>query len=247
MGLRNQLKLLLLGKRQLSISLRPPRIKVRENAPDEYSTLVNQMSIHNINFVYDVGANKGQFGKNLYRAGYHEQLISFEPTSEAYSCLEAEARQHKKWQVAPRSAVGSKAGEAKINISSNSHSSSLLSITAKALEGAPRAHYVNTENVPVVTLDETNYAPMEANAFLKIDTQGFELEVLKGATELLKKIHGVQLEMSLTPMYEGAPSFQELHDYINGFGFELWGLDPVFSDPKTRRLYQVDATFFRKA
>ena len=70
MGLRNQLKLLLLGKRQLSISLRPSNIKVRENSPDEFSRLVSQMSIHNIQFVYDVGANKGQFGKNLYRAGY---------------------------------------------------------------------------------------------------------------------------------------------------------------------------------
>ena len=115
------------------------------------------------------------------------------------------------------------------------------------MEGAPRARYVSTETVPIVTLDETNYAPIGANALLKIDTQGFELEVLNGAAELLKKIQGVQLEMSLTPMYEGAPSFQALHDYMSERGFELWGLDSVFSDPKTRRLYQVDATFFRKA
>jgi FkbM family methyltransferase len=166
---------------------------------------------------------------------------------EAHFILSKRAVNDPKWIIAPRAAVGAKAGTAQINIAQNSFSSSLLPVTATSTDAAPKSAFIGTVQTPVITLDECDLVDRGANTFIKVDTQGFEMEVLKGATELLKTAKGVQLEMSFTPMYDGAPDFETLYRFMLDRGFELWGMDTAFRDPKTRRLYQVDATFFHKA
>jgi hypothetical protein len=81
--------------------------------------------------------------------------------------------------------------------------------------------------------------------FLKIDTQGYELPVLEGATRTLKRCVGVQAEMSLLPLYQGQVLFREIIGWLEQREFELWSLLPGFSDPATGRLLQVDGVFFR--
>jgi hypothetical protein len=81
--------------------------------------------------------------------------------------------------------------------------------------------------------------------FLKIDTQGYEDRVLRGAVELLPRAVGLQLEMSLVSLYEGQRRFDEMYVELVGKGFELWSMSPAFVDPRSGRLLQVDATFFR--
>ncbi len=235
------------GKKGLFFSLRPLRLQMRLYEPTEHEKLVLQMDLHGIDLVYDVGANKGQFGSNILAAGYEGKVVSFEPLSEAHLHLTHVAQKHANWRVAPRCAVGSESGETTINVSGNSQSSSMLDLTAEALAGSPTAQFVRSEHVSVIRLDDTDYHAQALNIFIKVDTQGFEMEVLKGATRLLASARGVQLEMSFTPMYEGAPTFETLYDHMVNLGFELWGMDTAFRDPKTRRLYQVDATFFRKS
>lgn len=246
-GFRTDLKLLLKGKKGLLLSLRPLRLETRLYEPNEHEKLVKQLALNGVDLVYDVGANKGQFGKSVFAAGYNGALVSFEPLSDAHALLTAAAARTPEWLVAARAAVGAKSGETTINISGNSQSSSILVLTQQAMEGAPSAKFVRSEVVPVITLDSTAYGTSVSRRFIKIDTQGFEMEVLKGATNLLKTAKGVQLEMSFTPMYEGAPDFETLYRFMIDKGFELWGMDTAFRDPKTRRLYQVDATFFRKS
>ena len=80
---------------------------------------------------------------------------------------------------------------------------------------------------------------------MKIDTQGYEDRVLKGATELLNRTTGVQLELSLIPLYKGQLLYDEIIKKLEAIGFELWSINPVFTEPVTGRLLQVDATFFR--
>jgi FkbM family methyltransferase len=247
MAWRSALKQFIKGKKGLFLNLRPLRFQLRLYEPIEHEKLVQQMNLHGINLVYDVGANKGQFGSHIFAAGYNGKVISFEPLSEAHALLTQTAKSRVGWSVAPRCAIGAQSGETTINISGNSQSSSILDLTADALAGSPTAKYVRSEQVTVVSLDDTDYNPDAQNIFIKVDTQGFEMEVLKGATQLLKTAKGVQLEMSFTPMYEGAPDFETLYKFMIDRGFELWGMDTAFRDPKTRRLYQLDATFFRKA
>jgi hypothetical protein len=83
------------------------------------------------------------------------------------------------------------------------------------------------------------------NLFLKIDVQGFEPQVLEGAARLLDRTQGVQLELSLAPLYEGQTLFLPLVDWLAKKGFELWALIPGFIDNKTGRMLQVDGIFFR--
>lgn len=245
-GLRKKIKILFAGKSALQFALRPFEMSLRLREPDAHAKLALQLAYHSMTSVLDVGANTGQFAISLRQAGYLRGLTSFEPLPDAHAQLTASAQSDPHWTIAPRAAVGAKAGSAQINISKNSHSSSLLPVTKTSTDASPTSAFIGTVETPVITLDDCDLVDRSANIFIKIDTQGFEMEVLKGATELLKTAKGVQLEMSFTPMYEGAPDFETLYRFMLDRGFELWGMDTAFRDPKTRRLYQVDATFFRK-
>jgi len=91
----------------------------------------------------------------------------------------------------------------------------------------------------------SKYISEDSNIFIKIDTQGYEDLVLKGACETIKKATGLQLEVSLVPLYEGQTLYADIIDKMKTFGFNIWGLSTVLIDTKTGRLLQVDAVFFR--
>jgi hypothetical protein len=81
--------------------------------------------------------------------------------------------------------------------------------------------------------------------FLKIDTQGFESEVLDGTGTLLRQMRGVLCELSLVPLYESQQLWTEMIDRLRREGFQLWAIQTGFTDPRDGRTLQVDATFFR--
>jgi hypothetical protein len=80
---------------------------------------------------------------------------------------------------------------------------------------------------------------------LKIDTQGYEMAVLRGAEKMLPRLAGVQLELSLAPLYEGQTLYLELIDWLRARGFDLWSVIPGFVDPSSGRMLQFDGVFFR--
>jgi FkbM family methyltransferase len=202
---------------------------------------------HAIDCVLDVGANAGQFGRYLREGGYEGRIISFEPLSSAHGLLTDAARHDSLWDVHARTAIGATDGEIEINIANNSFSSSILGMLDQHSRVAPASRYVGTESVSIRRLDSlalTAVTP-ETRTFLKIDTQGYESQVLDGAPEMLRRVRGVQLEMSLVPLYEGQVLFRELESRIHALGFEFWSVSPQLVDPATGRMLQVDATFFR--
>lgn len=203
---------------------------------------------HNVDVVIDVGANEGQFGCLLREIGYEGDIVSFEPSEEAHANLSRIASRDRRWTVAPRCALGASVGTSKLNVSANSVSSSLLGMLEQHRRAAPDSIYVATESVPVDTLDRLapHFATLGGAVFLKVDTQGYEGEVLAGATATLGRCVGLQLEMSLVALYEGQMLFDELYRKLTSSGFCLWGISPVFIDPDTGRLLQFDATFFRQ-
>ena len=84
------------------------------------------------------------------------------------------------------------------------------------------------------------------NILLKIDTQGFEWQVLDGAEETLSKCQGVLCELSLVPLYEGQRLWLEVIERLNSMGFTLWGVQSGgFTDDQNGRTLQIDAIFFR--
>ena len=80
---------------------------------------------------------------------------------------------------------------------------------------------------------------------MKIDTQGFESKVLKGAEKSLAHINTVQMEMSLVPLYDGESSFNEMCILMSKKGYTLVAIENGFSDQASGQLFQVDGIFHR--
>lgn len=201
-----------------------------------------------VDLFLDVGANTGECAKELLAGGYAGRILSFEPLSEAHAQLLVASTQNPLWLVADRCALGAERGEQTLHIAGNLQSSSLLDMRPAHLEAAPHSRYVGSETVPVFTLDEVAAGEVSAASapFLKIDVQGFENRVLEGAKAILPKLVGLQLELSLVPLYDGEPLFDSLLSQVMSLGFELWWVRPGFSDPGTGRALQMDAIFFRR-
>lgn len=214
----------------------------------EASRFSRMLKYHRINLCLDVGANIGQAG--LYFRNYLDyrgRIVSFEPMEEAYASLCAVSKNDKLWKVAPRCAIGSRNGEIEINISSNSVSSSILPMLEAHGVAAPESRYEARETVPLKTLDTAAlpYLNPESRTFLKVDTQGYELHVLEGASNIISSIVGVALEVSLIPLYAGQQLMPEVVDYMAKIGFFLWGVAPAFVVAQSGRTLQFDAIFFR--
>ncbi|KRA39450.1 hypothetical protein ASD81_08185 [Nocardioides sp. Root614] len=200
-----------------------------------------------IDTVLDIGANVGQYGLGLRRAGYEGRIISCEPLSGAYAELSGRAARDATWHTV-NSAVGAESGEVDINVSANSYSSSILGMTQAHLDGAQDSAYVAVERVAVTTVaqlaDQFDVTP--GRTLLKIDTQGYETEVLAGAGDLLPRFDALQLEMSFVELYEGQHLAESMIEVLRGHGYRLQSLEPGFSDP-SGRLLQCDVLVVRSA
>jgi FkbM family methyltransferase len=223
--------------------------EVRRNAyPSAEETLLTQfLEFTKPNTVFDIGANIGQYALMLRKCGYAGPIVSFEVQSEEYQKLTEVAARDPLWKVAPRCALGRSKGETEINVAGNSLSSSLLPMLESHLQAAPDSRYVAKDRVPIERLDALAATLLPANPrlFLKIDTQGYEEEVLIGAGSVLQQVCAMQVELSVTPLYEGAPSMRRLLELCEQLGFELHGLIPGFYEEKSGRLLQVDGLFVR--
>ncbi len=201
---------------------------------------------YGVDLVLDVGANRGQYHDKLRAAGYTGHVVCFEPLTSVYRLLTQHLQQESS-STAVNVALGAKNEQATINVSQNTYSSSLLPILRHTVEAAPRSAYVSTEEVTVCMLDSvfnTYYSPGQT-VFLKIDAQGYEHQILSGAQQSLKHIEGLQLELSLVPLYEGQRLFFDMIKTAADLGFVLMSLEPDFRDPVTGQLLQADGIFFR--
>ena len=184
----------------------------------------------------------------LFRSGYRGAIISFEPLSSAHEKLKAEAGRDGSWIVAPRAALGSAKGSIEINVSRNSVSSSVLPMEQTHLSVAPKSRYLATETVALERLDDLLPAvfPGTGPIFLKIDTQGYEEEVLKGAAGILSRVAAIQMEISLVPLYQGAPTLVHIVVAMQDLGYHLFQIIPGFRDVKTGQMLQLDGIFVRQ-
>lgn len=199
-----------------------------------------------INLVLDVGANVGQYGAEMRSLGYQGRMVSFEPLTREFRQLSQRAKGDKLWKAVNR-ALGDRDGAAEIHVSGNSVSSSLLGILPRHLRAAPTSKYTNNEMIQIAQLDTIfhDYYQTGDRVLLKLDTQGYEYQVLRGATESLPSILGVQMEMSLVPLYRGEKRFSEMVPYLTSLGFSLMSIEPVFRDKATGQMLAVDGIFYR--
>lgn len=207
--------------------------------------LPEYLSSRGVRTVIDVGANQGQFGTRLRMLGWQGPILSIEPLPSAFRLLEAVARQSPPWEVV-RVAAGNSLGVATMNVSRNSVSSSLLSPAKMHIEVAPLSTTAETVDVRVERLDAVvGRSQFCGPFFIKIDTQGYESEVLKGAPTVMNWAELVQLEVSLSPLYEGQADWLEVLESVCGAGYRTIGIEPALIHPVTKETLQVDVLLAR--
>jgi FkbM family methyltransferase len=214
----------------------------------EQQVVKELLKLARVNTVLDVGANSGQWGDLLFETGYSGRLISFEAVPAVHAVLLAHAKMSgKSWDIAPCAALGGEPGQMQFNLSANTLSSSALQMRGRHVAAAPDSVYIAKQMVSVERLDHlaAPFMRSDSRLMLKIDTQGYELEVLRGATGLLERVDCMQVELSLVGLYEGAPSYLEMLTYIKSLGFEIFNFVPVFKDRRSGQVLQVDGFFFR--
>lgn len=217
-------------------------------ATSEECRRIKLLQHYNIDLVFDIGANKGQYALGIMDAGYTKRIVSFEPLSAVHQVLQEKGNKYENWTIAPRCAVGSQREEIEINISANSVSSTLLTMLDTHLDGAPESKIIGKEKVTVLPLDEAGkpFIKNEKNIFLKIDVQGFEQEVLKGAEQMIATAKGVEMEISLVSLYEGQTwLLPQVLEYMKQKGFILRSIMPAFTDHKTGNVLQCNGIFFK--
>jgi FkbM family methyltransferase len=223
--------------------------EVRRTAyPSSEEVLLTRfLSIARPTVVLDVGANVGQYGLSLRKCGFTGRIVSFEALPSVYARLSAVAAGDRDWVVAPCCALGRAPGEARINRAANSVSSSLLPMHDTHLRAAPDSRYVASETVRLERLDDIAppLLPQDARLLLKVDTQGYEEEVLAGADAVLSRVSAMQLELSVAPLYEGAPTLRRILELCERLDFQLHGLIPGFHDEDSGGLLQMDGLFLR--
>ena len=199
-----------------------------------------------IDCVVDVGAHLGQFGQLLRSIGYEGEIVSFEPVLPVFAALAKTAKDDGRWQ-AHRLALGSEDGTAELNVPEATDFASFLRPNDFSLaEFGGHTAVERTEQVPVRRLDGVvgEYVPAEARLFLKLDTQGWELEVLGGAAKTLERVAALQVELSFQPLYEGTPRAAEVRRFLAEQGFAVAGFFTVARD-KDLRLIEADCVMIR--
>jgi FkbM family methyltransferase len=205
------------------------------------------LDMYEINCVVDVGANRGQFGSLLRDAGYRGHLASFEPVPEAFAELERVAAKDPAWTPYPW-ALGREDGSLPMNVVADTLSS-LLPATSFGARRHPRLRKPTTVEVPVrrldAILDEVLAPVSDPRPYLKLDTQGYDLEVFAGLGDRAADFIALQSEVALLQLYEGMPRMPDALATYEAAGFEITALHPVSRDMRTGRVLEFDCVMVR--
>ena len=205
------------------------------------------LSMFKFNVVLDVGANIGQFAEDIRSNGFKGRIISFEPVMDAFKSLQSKASLDRNWIVV-NAGLGLEEADKSINVTRSSVYSSFLKPLSLIEAFAGEAVKTSTRQPAILHTLDSQYALYthdEELVFLKIDTQGFEKNVLLGGIKSLKHIKGVQVELSLQPLYDGEATLTEIVSLLDANGFKMAIIDPVTYDRRNGTLLQIDCIFLK--
>jgi FkbM family methyltransferase len=203
-----------------------------------------------VNCVVDVGANVGQYAATIRNAGFNGQIVSIEPTRESYQTLSNKAAGDASWATL-NLALGAKDEERVLNVFSASDLNSFLHPSdnmAGNIDGSQveRTHLVKVKRLDSI-ITEIVGKIAAPRIFLKLDTQGYDIEAVTGATDSLKLVVGIQSELSVIPLYEGMPDYLEALALYRRLGYEPTGIFPVVRDRTTRHVLEFDVVLTRRS
>lgn len=247
-----QSKLLERSKRRLGkltgLHLKLKRFTASASEPLRTAMLLREKGI---DLVIDIGANTGQFAESLYDFDYAGQVLSFEPVSEAHQEISQRSQPYAKWTIAERMAIGEEDGEIEFNITDDTQFSSVLPIEDTFAAHNTKSSIVKKEMLPIHRLDTiiSQYVPdwESRNILLKVDTQGYEQQVLNGAQAVLAKARGIKIEIPVYKIYQQAQlDFYGTLDLVREEGFQPYSFHIEGVDLPTGRVNTMDGLFFRE-
>ena len=205
----------------------------------------NWLKDYGIKTVIDVGANVGQFALMIHKIINNAAIYSFEPINECYKELV-----NKKDRINNLKcfnlALGSETREGVINRNEFLPSSSLLAMESLHKEAFPYTAITNREKINITSLDNIhNEIDWVQKILLKIDVQGYELEVLEGAKNSLNSIDLIIVETTFHKLYKSQPLFEDVYNFLYSRSFRYRGNFDQIIDPNTGRILQADAIFVK--
>ena len=218
------------------------------NPQDDFNFLITRcIKKFQIDCFWDVGANIGQTGESIRKHGYTGNILSFEPQEEAYKKLLKNSFNDPKWKIYEKCGLGQNSFK-KINISKNSVSSSFLQMENLHIDKNPESKFIKKEEVKIISLNEV--FNKEKNSFkknfLKIDTQGYEKEVLDSGENILDNFIGISCEISVQPLYKNEAKFLDIINYLNTKGFEIYSVHNSYYEIDYGQTFSVDIVFIKK-
>jgi FkbM family methyltransferase len=213
----------------------------------EEETLGRVLGLLKVDCVFDVGANDGGYATMLRDyCGYRGHIISFEPTPDVFVKLRRTASNDPFWHTYDY-ALGRNEGTATFQVHQARQGSSFLPVMARDSH-SPGNAIVQQVDVSIRTLNDIFPILQKklrfTRPFLKMDTQGFDLEVFSGALRVIDSFVGLQSELSIMPYYEGASLWQDSLKAYEEAGFVLTAFVPCNSDVGLR-LREVDSIMAR--
>jgi FkbM family methyltransferase len=202
-----------------------------------------------IRTVIDVGANEGQFAKQILGFFPHAHLYCFEPLPEPFKKL----RDWAEGQQGNVDVFNVALGETEGTIEMLSHvehntSSSLLRTTARCEELYPFTHKQAPLSIKLMPLDKIVVnlpQPLVPELLIKLDVQGYEDRVIRGGTETIRKARACIIEINLDELYENQATFKDLLLSLRELGFHYAGnLDQVYGEDG--HVISLDAVFVRQ-
>lgn len=191
--------------------------------------------------IVDIGANSGEWSR-MARSVFPDCPIAMFDGNPRYQPVLAAAARELGKASHTIAVLGPQAKEQVVFYSSGPRSSVLVELTT-----LPRA----AEQQPMRTLDESIGqtalgSPVPAGLLMKLDVQGFELEVLRGGMSTLSKAELLILETSLLPYNEGGPTFAEVVKFMDDAGFAAFDFCGQFRRQTDLALCQTDVAFVRR-
>lgn len=203
--------------------------------------------LHNLNIksVLDIGANTGQFAKEIRGVLPEAQIYSFEPLKECFEKLNENMKTDKKFRSF-NFALGEKEEKIEMHKSAYTPSSSILEMAEAHKTMFPHTKEHQSEKIEVKTLDGLSPSlNLQKEILIKVDVQGFEDKVIAGGRETFKKARAVIIENSFVELYKGQPLFDDIYEKLKELGFSYRGSLEEKVDRATGKIISEDSLFVK--
>jgi FkbM family methyltransferase len=186
----------------------------------------------------DVGAYVGEWTRSFRQIFPDSHVLMIEPQASKIAMLNKVTAELRNVELRVE-LLGARA-EANVGFCESETGSSVLTVTENR---RPPNTYL-----PMATLDAiTEGSAFARPDFIKLDVQGYEIEVLRGGVCTLESAEAVLMEVNLLELYEGAPLFHESADYMGKQGFQVYELGSLIRRPYDGALWQADVIFVRNS